>query len=184
MAEPRGASHVAHVALVALAIIGTGSCGPAPPSDTGFQGAWTREYSSVEHDPAAPGGRSTIALWEDPGGIRFRWNQVTADGSVTVRCPADGPCEAWAGEHKVYEYRFRTFRREETPQHLFVECTGTPLGPEQPALHYISRIELLPGALELQVFQVERDGVMLEGTAPLVFSKLSDDPADGLRVPG
>jgi hypothetical protein len=159
-------------AAAALLAATLAACRGAPEvSDTGYVGSWEREIR---------GGRSVISLWEAEGELRLRWNKTpdpefaSAGTFSTVRCGTSGPCTEFAGQAPVYEYTFRTFRREGQDD-LFVECVGEPAAPGVSRLQYVDRLELQPGGLELWSYMVELNGAPRE-SLPIKHRKVSNDP--------
>lgn len=131
-------------------------------SDTGYEGTWQRTSDAL----------SSISLRKEGQGYRFRWS--LRDDVRSIRCDEQQLCEEVREGEKVYEYRFRVFERDNA---VFVECTGTPIDARFPPLHYLDRLALEHGGLELLSTTVEQDGQKLDPPpAPLRFVKVSDRP--------
>jgi hypothetical protein len=149
-------------AAVTVATLVLGACGGVV-SDTGFIGSWRR----------TDGVASSISLSRGPDGYHLRWSR--RDGPVSVRCDVPDVCAAFSGGTKLFEYRFRVFEREGSPD-LFVECKGEGAAPAPP-LSYVDRLVLQPGGLELWSYTIERDGAPLDAPEdPIRFAKTADKP--------
>ena len=139
-------------------------CGGGAMTPTGFVGSWKR----------ADGASSSISLSRASESYHMRWTR--RDGPIWVRCDEPDLCFAYVSGEKVYEYRFRVYERDGSPD-LFVECIGTPLQPDSPPVHYVDRLELQGGELELWSFTIERDGDPLsQPEGPIRFVKSANDP--------
>lgn len=143
-------------------------CGCTPEvSDTGYVGTWTR---------GSPRSTSTIAIFRDENGYRFRWKVDTPDGRWRVRCDWNGRCEEHVEGEKVAEYVFVT-RLDPSTGHLLVECTGKVTKPKPAEIHYLDELVVSPNGKELLSYTRERAGQHFEGNARPVrsFRKVADE---------
>ncbi len=162
----RSAAFAALATTAALA-----GCGGV--SDTGFEGKWVRRVDTVE---------SVVSIARtDDGGWTFCWDKpAVKDGDVVHRCVAPGRTEAFQGPDAVYAYAYTVEERGggDEPRWLRVEIEGKPLDGRSTPIAMVDRLELEPGNLTLSSSTIELNGrEKPTPSRPILFAKISDDPA-------
>lgn len=155
MLRPRGV-------LVALVLAGAIASGcSAGPVAAGYLGRWSRSPSST----------SIFVLSQDErGAYGFSWRLDTR--SNTVRCERPGICVEYKNGDKVFDWRFRVFRRH-GEDGLFIEARATPAFPGPRGLHWVDHLLLQPSG-ELWAYKVEEAGKKLDTPiGPIKYVKLA-----------
>ena len=157
--------------LAAAAVVFVG-CAPKV-SDTGYVGTWAR---------SSPQSASTIAIYRDDAGYRFRWKVDTPSGKWRVRCDWNGRCEEHIDGEKAAEYLFTT-RIDPATGHLVVDCTGKVSKPRRAEIHYVDELVVEPGGLTLWSYTLERGGQRFEGEArpKRSYRKVADEVGEKPR---
>jgi hypothetical protein len=139
------------------------------PTDTGYEGTWSRETERST---------SAVAIVRHGDRYLFRWTANSVDGDWKVVCDWDGVCEEFVNHEKTSDYRFRTWTNEETGN-LMVECTGHVFKPKERDIHYVDELVLEPDGLTLWSYTIERAGQTFEGDSrpKTSMEKVSDGVA-------
>jgi hypothetical protein len=131
----------------------------------------------------SPQATSTIAIFRDDAGYRFRWKLETPSGKWRVRCDWDGRCEEYVDGEKAADYVFTT-RQDSATGHLLVECTGKVIKPKRAEIHYLDELVVEPGGLTLWSYSIERGGQRFEGNArpKRSYRKVADEVGEKPRA--
>ena len=154
------------LALVAIALATAGCGGPAVPSDTGFNGTWGKETSTVQ---------VAMYIWHDGQEYRFRMWRESRDGVGRITCDWDGHCEEFLNDQKTSDLQF-SLQESAAPGNLLLHCEGTVFHPRELAINYTHELSLTEDRLTLVSHTVESQGNRYEGDArgKRELAKISD----------
>jgi hypothetical protein len=138
-------------------------------SNTGYAGTWTRGSDRA---------RSTVSIWPDGDGYRFRVGMTTDNDSRTIECDWNGNCAEVVDGQRTRDYRF-TPRVDAETGHLIVECEVRATEDGSLSEHFVDEVVVAPDGLAIDVFTIEQDGVTYERGAggKRTFRKISNEVA-------